>query len=83
MILIGKIVGPHGIKGTVKVKPFTDFLERFDKEKIIKMVDEYASMHQERLITGFFGVKASYLYLSLLGSFKTVAKELVDFSQMV
>jgi len=53
------------------------------KEKIIKMVDEYASMHQERLITGFFGVKASYLYLSLLGSFKTVAKELVDFSQMV
>lgn len=37
MILIGKIVGPQGIKGTVKVKPFTDFLERFDKEKIIKI----------------------------------------------
>jgi len=31
MILIGKIVGPHGIKGTIKVKPFTDFLERFEK----------------------------------------------------
>jgi 16S rRNA processing protein RimM len=37
MILIGKIVGPHGIKGTIKVKPFTDFLERFDKDKIIKV----------------------------------------------
>lgn len=30
----------------------------YTKERIIKMVDEYASMHQERLITGFFGVKA-------------------------
>ncbi|HOP85736.1 MAG TPA: hypothetical protein PKZ54_04575 [Syntrophorhabdaceae bacterium] len=54
----------------------------YTKERIIKMVDEYASMHQERLITGFFGVKASYLYLSLIGSFKTIAKELVEFSQM-
>ncbi|HPU29335.1 MAG TPA: hypothetical protein PLM71_03315 [Syntrophorhabdaceae bacterium] len=54
----------------------------YTKERIIKMVDEYASMHQERLITGFFGVKAFYLYLSLIGSFKTIAKELVEFSQM-
>ncbi|HOJ43787.1 MAG TPA: hypothetical protein PLW88_05755 [Syntrophorhabdaceae bacterium] len=53
------------------------------KEEIIKMVDEYASMQKERLITGFFGVKASYLYLSLIGSFKTIAKELVEFSEMV
>ncbi len=37
MILIGKIIGPHGIKGTIKVKPYTDFLERFDKGKIIKI----------------------------------------------
>ncbi|MCX7965028.1 MAG: hypothetical protein N2596_00185 [Syntrophorhabdaceae bacterium] len=53
------------------------------KEKIIKMVDEYAAMHKERLITGFFGIKASYLYLSLIGSFKTVAKELVEFSEKI
>jgi len=37
MILIGKIVGPHGIKGTIKVKPFTDFLERFEKGNIVKI----------------------------------------------
>ncbi|MEJ5305226.1 MAG: ribosome maturation factor RimM [Ignavibacteria bacterium] len=37
MILIGKIVGPHGIKGTVKVKPFTDFLERFEKGNLVKI----------------------------------------------
>lgn len=37
MILIGKIIGPHGIKGTLKVKPFTDFLERFEKNKIVKI----------------------------------------------
>lgn len=53
------------------------------KDKIIEMVDEYASMHHERLITGFFGIKASYLYLSLIGSFKTVAKELFEFSEKI
>ncbi|MGB9664253.1 MAG: ribosome maturation factor RimM [Ignavibacteria bacterium] len=37
MILIGKIVGPHGIKGTLKVKPFTDFLERFEKGNFVKI----------------------------------------------
>lgn len=40
MILIGKIIGPHGIKGTLKVKPYTDFLERFEKYKIIKIKSE-------------------------------------------
>ncbi len=37
MILIGKIVGPHGIRGTLKVKPFTDFFERFEKNNIVKI----------------------------------------------
>lgn len=37
MILIGRIVGPHGIKGTIKVKPFTDFLERFEVNNIVKI----------------------------------------------
>lgn len=37
MILIGKIVGPHGIKGTIKVKPFTDFFERFEQNNIVKI----------------------------------------------
>lgn len=37
MILIGKIVGTHGIKGYLKIKPFTDFPERFEKGKSIKV----------------------------------------------
>ncbi|MCU0509435.1 MAG: ribosome maturation factor RimM [Anaerolineae bacterium] len=28
-LAIGKIVGPHGIRGEVKVEPMTDFAERF------------------------------------------------------
>ncbi len=37
MILIGKIIGTHGIKGYLKIKPYTDFLDRFDKNKILKI----------------------------------------------
>ncbi|HXH60831.1 MAG TPA: ribosome maturation factor RimM [Fimbriimonadaceae bacterium] len=29
-VRVGQIVGPFGIKGAVKVKPLTDFLERFE-----------------------------------------------------
>lgn len=32
-ITIGQVVGPHGIKGAVKIKPSTDFLERFEPGK--------------------------------------------------
>ncbi|HQE80094.1 MAG TPA: hypothetical protein PLP52_11360 [Syntrophorhabdaceae bacterium] len=53
------------------------------KDKIIKMADEYALMHEGRLIAGICGTKASYLYLSLIGSIKTVAKELVSFSERI
>ena len=30
-IAVGQIVGPHGIRGEVKVEPMTDFPERFRK----------------------------------------------------
>lgn len=53
------------------------------KDKIIEMADEFDMMHQERLIAGICGTKASYLYVSLIGSFKTVAKELVRFSEKI
>lgn len=54
-----------------------------DKERIIMMVDDFAAIHKERLIAGQFGIKASYLYLSLIGSFKTIAKELVEFLEKI
>lgn len=37
MILIGKIINTHGIKGYLKIKPYTDFLDRFEKNKILKI----------------------------------------------
>lgn len=37
MILIGKIIGTHGIKGYLKIKPYTDFLDRFEKNNILKI----------------------------------------------
>ncbi len=30
VVTIGQVVGPHGIKGALKIKPSTDFLERFE-----------------------------------------------------
>ncbi len=35
MILIGRIIGTHGIKGVLKIKPFTDFSARFDSGEIL------------------------------------------------
>jgi 16S rRNA processing protein RimM len=35
MVFIGRIVGTHGVKGALKIKPFTDFLERFSKSEIL------------------------------------------------
>ena len=32
---VGKIVGTHGVKGFVKIKPLTDDMKRFDKLKTI------------------------------------------------
>ncbi len=37
LISIGRIVGTHGYKGTVKVEMLTDFPERFDNLKEIKL----------------------------------------------
>ena len=35
---IGQIVGTHGIKGIIKVKPLTDDIKRFDKLKTVYIV---------------------------------------------
>lgn len=52
MILIGRIVGTHGIKGYVKLEPFTDFLDRFNKNKKIKI--KLNDKFFELLIEDFF-----------------------------
>lgn len=35
MILIGRIIGTHGLKGVLKIKPVTDFLVRFNKSEVL------------------------------------------------
>ena len=40
MFIVGKIVGTHGIKGEVKVKRITDFVERFDKGNILYIQED-------------------------------------------
>lgn len=38
-VLIGEIIKPHGIKGEVKVRPITDFPQRFKKLQEVLLVD--------------------------------------------
>jgi Na+/phosphate symporter len=56
---------------------------RTGMERIIEMADEAALMHEGRLITGACMPKTSYLYLPLIASYKRIAEELVNFSEMV
>jgi Na+/phosphate symporter len=53
------------------------------KEKIIKMANEYALVHEQRLITGVCMPKASYLYIDITDSLKRIARGLFDFAEKV
>ncbi len=53
------------------------------KEKMLKLMDEYATVHQQRLVTGVCMPKASYLYLDMTDSFKRIARGLNDFIEKV
>ena len=51
--------------------------------KIFKAADEYAIIHQGRLIAGFCMPQASYLYLDIVDSIKRISRGLIDFSEKV
>ena len=53
------------------------------KEKIIKMANEYALVHEQRLITGVCMPKASYLYIDITDSLKRITRRLADFAERV
>src|SRR5690625_2697036 len=46
MFTIGKIINTHGIKGEVKVKQITDFIERFNKGSTVYLIDQDDEAHQ-------------------------------------
>jgi Na+/phosphate symporter len=52
-------------------------------EKIFKTMDEYAVVHQNRLITGVCVPQASYLYLDIVDSIKRMSRGLLDFVEKV
>jgi Na+/phosphate symporter len=50
-------------------------------EDIQRMADEYAVIHQDRLIAGVCMPKASYLYIDIADSLKRLARGLAAFSE--
>ena len=52
-------------------------------EKIFKLIDEYAIIHQNRLIAGVCVPQASYLYLDIVDSIKRSSRGLIDFVEKV
>lgn len=62
LLKIGQIVGPHGIKGLVKVEPLTDFDEHFEEGSRVRIGDDWfeitwSSWHKNRPLLGLSGVK--------------------------
>ncbi len=52
-------------------------------EKIFMLVDEYAIIHQNRLIAGICLPQASYIYLDLVDSIKRISRGILDFAEKV
>ncbi len=52
-------------------------------ERIYTLIDEYAMVHQNRMITGVCVPKASYLYLDIVDSIKRFSRGLIDFAEKV
>ena len=52
-------------------------------EDIQRLADEYAVIHQDRLIAGVCMPKASYLYIDITDSLKRLARGLAAFAEKV
>jgi Na+/phosphate symporter len=83
--IFGLILDQHrDVKDLVLTRnPHLKHTIKEEKEKIIRAADEYAIVHEERLIAGVCMPKASYLYLDIIESFKRIAKGVNDFAEKV
>jgi hypothetical protein len=54
---------------------------RHGMEEMMTLADDYASIHQDRLIGGMCVPEASYLYVDMTDSFKRVSRALVEFTE--
>ncbi len=74
-ILIGQISSVHGIKGEVKIYPYTDDMEKFSKRKELYMDESLTEklkvkssrIHKNMLITKFEGIDTVEQATSLKG----------------
>ncbi len=62
LIAVGKAVAPHGVRGDVRVVPLTDYPERFQKTKEVRLEDgrilavESAKFHKQFVLLKFRGL---------------------------
>ncbi len=52
-----------------------------EMERLFKTVEQYATEHEIRLITGLCMAKASFLYLAIVDCIKRVSMELTEFTE--
>ncbi len=80
LIVVGKIVAPHGVRGDVRVIPLTDFPERFDGLKRVFLDDgnelaiENVKNHNQLLILKFVGLNSRNDIESLRGRLLKIPK---------
>lgn len=84
---IGQIVNTFGIKGMVKVKPFTDDIKRFDKLKKVyveksKQCTEYeieeVKYHKNMVLIKFKGIDTMEKADELRNSYLTISRDSVE-----
>lgn len=80
MIVIGKIVAPHGVRGDVRVIPLTDFPERFNQLKSVFLDDkclkiENVRQNKQLLIIKFSGLDDRNTIEPLKGKLLKIARK--------
>lgn len=79
MYTIGKIINTHGLKGEVKVKQITDFIERFNVGSVVYLIDtdekviplEIANVRKQKdylliCFTGYDSIDAVEIFKGLI-----------------
>jgi len=62
LVVIGKIVAPHGVRGELRIIPLTDFPDRFSTQKTVLLADgsslhvESARNHKNFVLLKFRGI---------------------------
>ncbi len=79
---VGRIVGPHGVRGEIKVKPLTDFPQRFAPGSLLYLGEETfqrevvaSRPHRGMLLIKLSGLSDRNAVEHLRGSYLFIARE--------